>query len=256
LVTRKNLAARLSPQQDLRENLRTAADLGLGGVIIEAIGPMSPSELSRTGRREVRALLNSGALALDALALPARRTIADIDQWEDRLARMRFAMEMAYELGTRRVCVAPGAVPADDKNRSLFVDHLKQLADVAERHGISLICEAGLDPFHQLVETISGMKHPSLSISLDPGRLLASGQDFAKAAESAHALLGLVYATDPEFLGLGISRSGQCVDWERFRDILEEVGYRGRWIIWPEASMDLVSVVTVMGRRLKATPKF
>ena len=170
-MTRKNLAARLSPQQDLRENLRTAADLGLGGVIIEAIGPMSPSELSRTGRREVRALLNSGALALDALALPARRTIADIDQWEDRLARMRFAMEMAYELGTRRVCVAPGAVPADDKNRSLFVDHLKQLADVAERHGISLSCEAGLDPFLQLVETITGMKHPSLSISLDPGRL-------------------------------------------------------------------------------------
>lgn len=255
-MTRKNLALRTPPGYDLRDTIRTIAEWGLGGMIFEAIGPLSPKELSRTGRREVRSLLNSGGIALEAVALPTRRPISEIDQWDDRITRMKSAMEMAYELGTRRVCVAPGAVPADEIRRTVYQNHLKQMADGAEKHGVLLTCESGLDSFANLAETIRTVAHPSLSISLDPGRLTVSGQDFVACAESIHDIIGVIYATDPEFQGLGSSRSGLTVDWERLRDTLEEIGYRGRLTIWPDASVDLANVVTEMGRRLKVTPKF
>lgn len=255
-MTRKNLALRILPGLDLRDVIRSIAEWGLGAMVFEAIGPLAPRELSRTGRREIRALLNSGGIALEAVAMPMRRSIAEIDQWDDRISRMKSAMEMAYELGSRRVCLSPGAVPADEIRRTLFHDHLRQLADVAEKHGVILTCEVGLEPFAALVESIRAAAHPNLAVSLDPGRLAVSGQDFVASAESAHDLLGLVYATDPEFQGLGLSRRGLAIDWERLGETLEEIGYRGRLTIWPDATSDILAVVPEMGRRLKVTPKF
>ncbi len=255
-MIRKNLALRIPPGHDFRDAVRAIAEWGLGGTMVEAIGPLSPRELSRTGRREVRALLASGGISLDAVALPTRRPITEIDQWEDRLFRMKSAMEMAYELGARRVCLAPGGVPVEEPRRLVFQDHLRNLADAAEVHGVILTCEAGLEPFAMLVESVRAVAHPNLALSLDPGRLVASGQDFVAQAESAHDLLGVVYATDPEFQGLGLARRGLTVDWERLGDTLEEIGYRGRLTIWPDASIDPSVVVPEMGRRLKATPKF
>ncbi len=255
-MTRKNLALRIPPGDDLRDAVRSIAEWGLGAAAIEAVGPLSPRELSRTGRREIRALLNSGGIMLEAVALPMRRPIGEIDQWDDRVNRMKGAMEMAYELGTRRVCLAPGAVPADENRRSVYLDHLRQLADAAEKHGVILTCEVGLEPFGTLVEAIRATAHPNLNVSLDPGRLTVSGQDIVSSAESAHDLLGLVYATDPEFQGLGLARRGLTVDWERLGETLEEIGYRGRLTIWPDATSGIRDVVPEMGRRLKATPKF
>lgn len=255
-MTRKNLALRIPPGHDLRDAVRSIAEWGLGATVFEAIGPLAPRELSRTGRREIRALLNSGGITLDAVALPMRRSIAEIDQWDDRISRMNSAMEMAYELGTRRVCLAPGAVPSDELRRNVFQDHLRQLADTAEKHGVILTCENGLEPFSALVDSIRATVHPNLAVSLDPGRLVVSGQDFVNSAETAHDLIGLVYATDPEFQGLGFSRRSLAIDWERLRDTLEEIGYRGRLTVWPDATADLSVVVPEMGRRLKVTPKF
>lgn len=255
-MTRKNLAVRIPPGHDIRDAIRSVAEWGLGATVFEAIGPLAPRELSRTGRREIRALLNSGGIALEAVALPMRRSITEIDQWDDRVSRMKSAMEMAYELGTRRVCLSPGAVPADEIRRIVFQDHLRQLADAAEKHGVILTCEVGLAPFATLVESIRDTAHPNLAVSLDPGRLVVSGQDIVTSAESAHDLISLVYATDPEFQGLGLSRRGLAVDWDRLRDTLEEIGYRGRLTIWPDATADLLAVVPEMGRRLKVTPKF
>lgn len=255
-MTRKNLALRIPPGNDLRDAVRAIAMWGLGGALFEAVGPLAPRELSRTGRREIRALLNSGAIMLDGVALPTRRSIGEIEQWDDRLSRMKTAMEMAYELGTRRVCLAPGAVPADEPRKILFQDHLRQLADSAEKSGVTLSCETGLEPSAPLVDTIRAIAHPSLGLSLDPGRLVASGQDVVAVAESAHDLIGIVYTTDPEFQGLGLARRGLAVDWDRLRETLEEIGYRGRLTIWPDASADYLNVVPEMGRRLGATPKF
>lgn len=255
-MTRKNLALRIPPGHDLRLTVRSIAEWGLGGTIFEASGPLSPRELSRTGRREVRALLSSGAIMLDAVALPTRRSIGETEQWDDRVNRIKAAMEMAWELGTRRVCLAPGGVPADEPRRLVFEDHLRQLAAAAEKHGVALTCEAGLEPFVGLVEAIRAANHPNLAVSLDPGRLAASGQDDVTAAESVHDLLGVVYATDPEFQGLGLSRRGMTVHWDRLRETLEEIGYRGRLTIWPDAALEPGDVVAEMGRRLRVSPKF
>lgn len=256
MITRKRLAVRLSPSTDLRAQLLTVADLGLGGVVLEAVGELAPNELSQTGRREIRSLLRSGDLEIEAIALPMRRSIAEVDQWEDRLQRLKSALTLAYELGARVVMAAPGVPTADEKRNSLYFSHLKQLGNLAEHVGVILACEAGLESADSLTKAIRESGHPSLGVSLDPGRLVLSGQNLVQVASDAHDLIQQVYATDPEFMGLGTGSQGRSVNWESTMDLLEEIGYRDRLTIWPDSSLDLARSVSEMGRRLNATPRF
>lgn len=256
MITRKRLAVRLSPSTDLRGQLLSVAELGLGAVVLEAVGELAPRELSQTGRREIRSLLRSSDLEIEAIALPMRRSIAEIDQWEDRLQRLKAALTLAYELGTRVVMASPGVPPADEKRRSFYFSHLQQLGNLAEHVGVTLACEAGLESAESLTKAIRESGHPSLAVSLDPGRLVLSGQNLVQVASDAHDLIQQVYATDPEFMGLGTGSHGRSVDWESTMDLLEEIGYRDRLTIWPDSSLDLARSVSEMGRRLNATPRF
>lgn len=256
LVTRKRLSARLNAGVDFRDSVKTLAEFGLGGLMFEAMGDLSPRELSQTGRREIRALLRSSALELEAVALPMRRNIAEREQWDERLARMNAAMAMAFELGVHKVTVTPGGISQDDPRKPLYLDHLRQLADLAEHQGVGLVCEVGLEPAELLIKLIRELSHPSLSLSLAPGRLVATSQNVEAVASSAHDLISIVYATDPEFLGLGQVGQGFTVKWPETVSLLEEINYRGRLTIWPGSQVDLNQTITEMGRRLGATPKF
>ncbi len=256
MITRKRLAVRLNSSENLRPQLRIIADLGAGSVVLEAIGELAPRELSQTGRREIRSLLRSGDLEIEALALPMRRNISDVDQWEDRQQRLHAAMTLAYELGARTVMIAPGVASADEKCAAIYHGHLKELANLAEHTGLLLVCESGMESADRLTKTLRELAHPSLALSLDPGRLATTGQNLVQVASEAHDLIHQVYATDPEFMGLGTGSHGRSVDWESAMDLLEEIGYRGRLTIWPDRSIDLLTAVEEMGRRLKVTPRF
>ena len=47
------LGLRLDPSRPIREQIRTAAQLGARGVVVDAIGDLAPNQLSETGRREL-----------------------------------------------------------------------------------------------------------------------------------------------------------------------------------------------------------
>jgi len=256
LVTRKRLSARLNAGVDFRDSVKILAELGLGGLIFEAIGELGPLKLSQTGRREVRALLRSAEIGLDAIALPMRRSIAEREQWDERLFRMNGAMAMAFEMGVRDVLISPGTVSADDTRKSFYLNHFRQLADMAEHQGVRLICDVGLEPAETMTALIRELGHPAVGLSLAPGRLIATGQNVEQVAASAYDLISIVYATDPEFLGLGVARQGLTVNWTETLSLLEEIEYRGRLTIWPETNIDLKLAISEMGRRLGATPEF
>lgn len=256
LITRSQLSVRLAPACDFRASLQSLAENGLGGVILEAIGQLAPRELSQTGRREIRALLRSAGLQLGSVALPMRRSIAEKHDWDQRIARLTEAMNLAYKLGSTLVSISPGPAPVENAADSIFAVHLQQLAGLAAQQGVTVVIEPGIEPADQHIKLIRQLGHPSLGIALDPGRLLLSGQSLERVANESHDLVRLLYATDPEFMGLGTFGHGKTVAWEEVKEIVEEMGYRLSWNIWPGPSMPMIDVAREMGRRLGATPLF
>ena len=236
-MIRSPLGLRLDPDRPTREQIRQAASLGAKGVVIDAVGELSPGKLGETGRREVRHLLRSVELSLIALSLPTRRPFDSIEGLDERLNRAELAFSMAFELGTKLVLARVGPVPdpADVPRRSAFETALRELGKRADHRGITFAVESGTETGKVLAETLESLGIPTLAASLDPGRLLLSGIDPVETTRElgawvSHAYLNDASKANPNAIAYHSKNSGfpaGALDWEEYLGALEEINYRG-----------------------------
>src|SRR4051794_11402536 len=95
----------------LRQSLVVAARMGVSGVQIDAVSELSPTALGETGRREFRNLLRSFDQELAALHAPVRRGLDVGSDLQPRIERIKKVMELAFDLGSRRVVVTCPKLP-------------------------------------------------------------------------------------------------------------------------------------------------
>lgn len=62
---------------DLRRGLRIARDLGVQGVELDARHGLDPTQVTKTGRRQIRKWLGDEGLVVSAIAFPTRGGKAD-----------------------------------------------------------------------------------------------------------------------------------------------------------------------------------
>src|ERR1700732_3248543 len=96
-----------------RPALFEASRLGVAGVRVDAVGDLSPTRLSDTGRREFRHLLRSHNLELTAIGCPLRRGLDEAEDQQQRIEHVRKVMTLSYDLGPRVVIVEAGRVPGE-----------------------------------------------------------------------------------------------------------------------------------------------
>src|SRR5262245_24452408 len=83
----------------LRRALAEVARMGVPGIQIDALGDLSPENLSQTGRREFRHLLRSHNLEVTAVGCPLRRSLDTEQELQPRLEHVRNVMRLSYDLG-------------------------------------------------------------------------------------------------------------------------------------------------------------
>ncbi len=254
-----------SPDRSLRDQLREAARLGAKGVVLDAIGDLSPDRLSETGRRELRHALRSIELSLIALNLPTRRPFDTLEQIEDRLARADRAFAMAYELGSRLVLVRAGAIPdeseAESSRRETFSHAIRELGRRADHRGIRLALETGNEPGETVKTFLDRLDVPVLAASIDPATMLQYGHDPVAAVKALGDWVAHAYANDatgagrstrpriPRPFGLGFPAG--ALDWEEYLGALEEIDYRGYLTIWPDPSDNQATQFAEIYNRLR-----
>ncbi|GAC1449963.1 MAG: hypothetical protein NVSMB9_34120 [Isosphaeraceae bacterium] len=236
------LGLRLDPARSIREQIREAARMGAKGVVIDAIGDLSPATLSETGRREIRHLLRSVELQLVALNLPTRRPFDSIDQLDSRLRRAESAFAMGYELGTTLILAKLGGIPPEMNAapRETFLGAVRELGRRAEHQGVRLAVETGPDSGESLRALLDGLASRGLAASLDPASLLQLGHEPIAATRALGPWIAHAYASQPSSASLVSSverRSGLpagALDWEGYLGALEEGNYRGFLTVWPD----------------------
>jgi sugar phosphate isomerase/epimerase len=260
-MIRSPIGLRLSVNEDVKANLREAARLGAKGVIFDAAGELGPDRLSESGRRDLRHTLRSVELSLIALHLPTRRAFDSEDQLEHRLSRADGAFALAYELGARMVLTRVGSVPPDDEPKRLdtFKLALSELARRAGHRGIRFAIETGPDSGETLRTFLDALGKPDLAASIDPGSLIAAGQDPVAATRALGPWVAHAYATDATGQGRATGiiqqrRSGfpaGALDWEEYLGSLEEIDYRGYLTVWPDPTGDVPEQARTIIDRLK-----
>lgn len=196
----------------VRAGLQAAAKLGVQGVQVDAAGDLSPDKLGATGRREFRTLLRSFDLELAALNVPLRHGLDTFTHQQPRLDHIKAAMQLAYDLGTKKVVVPlprlPKAnepeKPADPATQFLVFkepskaevlrESLGALGKHGDRVGVFVCLEAGLDGAAEVNAYLDGFESGSLRVTFDPANFLTHGHDplnslmgLAKRVAHAHA---------------------------------------------------------------------
>jgi sugar phosphate isomerase/epimerase len=220
----------------LRRALESAAQLGVGGVQVDAVGDLAPDALSQTGRRAFRNLLRSHNLELTALGCPMRRGLDVAENLEARIEHVRKVMALSVDLGPRRVIVEAGRIPEDEKGAAftLLSESLLALGHHGDRVGAVLALETGQESGETLARFLARFDTGGLGVNLDPANLLIHGFDPYAAVPALGKRIVHIHAKDAR--SASASRSAAEVplghgdlDWLRLLGLFEEVEYHG-WL--------------------------
>jgi L-ribulose-5-phosphate 3-epimerase len=237
-----------SLNRPLRPAIDLAATLGIGGVQVDAVGPLGPDALTQTGRREFRNLLRSRNLELVALGCPLRHGFDTGDGLDARLAHVKQVLSLAYDLGPGIVIAYSGRLDLEEKHPAypFLRDSLGDLARHGDRVGARLALETGLEPPAAVAALLARFDTGGLGLNVDPASLLMNRHDPADAVRTWARRILHVHARD--------ARQGRAdrgaveapvgagdVDWIAFLGALEEADYRGALTIKRGMAADAVA---------------
>ncbi len=236
-------------RQPFARSLHTAAELGADGVGIDARGEVSPRNLSRTGLRQVRKMLEDLRLRVAAVTFRSRRGYADPEQLDRRIDATKAAMELAYRLGASVLAATIGPIPSDrdPAARRLLVEVLGDLGRHGQRVGATLAAETGTESGPTAAALLAELPEGTLAIDLNPGRLIVNGHSPLEAARVLGPAIVHVHVSDasPGASGLGdyVGVGRGEADFPALLGALDEWNYRGYFTIQALSSGDPVREV-------------
>jgi sugar phosphate isomerase/epimerase len=221
--------------QPLKQAWHTAAQIGGDGVQIDARTELPPRELSETGARQIRKMLDDLNLRVGSVAFSTRRGYANPDHMERRLAATVEAMRLASSLASRTLVVAVGRVPdahADD--RRTLTDVLRHLAVYGERLGVQLAMQCPDAEPSDVSLLLGELPAGLVGVDVSPADLIHAGRRPREFVEALGPHVLHVFANDA-VRGLGgaaaidVELGRGSTDVPELLAALEEFDYRG-WV--------------------------
>ena len=235
----------------VRQALVAAARMGAQGVQVDAVREIAPDNLGETGRREFRNLLRSFDLEPAALNVPVRRGLDVADDLQQRIERVRKSMQLAFDLGARRIVVACPKIPDDPAapRAHLMRESLAALAAHGDRIGCVVALEVGFDPATKVKEYLAGFDTGSLKVTYDPANFLLHGHDPLANLMPLAGLIAHVHARDARSAGLSrglqeVPVGAGDIDWMAFTATLQVLEFDGFLTVEREQGEDKLTDVT------------
>jgi sugar phosphate isomerase/epimerase len=236
-----------SLRQPLSKALFTAARLGAAAVEIDARSDLKPAELSQTGLRQLRKMLDDQGLRVAAIAYPTRRGYQVPEQLEARVAGTKEAMKLAYALGTTVVVNQVGRIPAESSGKewSSLLEALSDLGHFGQHTGAQLAAQTGSESGSDLARLIAALPQGAIGVDLDPGSLLVNDFSPTEAVAALGPHIVHVHATDgvrdlARGRGAEVPLGRGAADYPALLGQLEECGYRGYFTLSRRSAEDPV----------------
>ncbi|MEQ8837143.1 MAG: TIM barrel protein, partial [Lacipirellulaceae bacterium] len=191
------LAPHTMGNKSIKKALHTAAQLEYDGVQIDTRRELLPSELSATGLRQFRKMLDDLNLRVGSVTFPTRRGYGDPADLDRRVQATLEAMKLASELKARTIILLFGEVPELESPRfSMLVDVLETLGSQGNRLGVSIAGHAPKATNTELEALMNALPEGTCGLDLNPAELIAHGHSPQEYAESQGAHIRHIYAND------------------------------------------------------------
>lgn len=254
-----NIGIQLSSlRMPLKKALMTAARLGVQGIEIDARNDLRPEELTDTGRRQLRKMLDDLNLRVAAVRFHTARGYDVAENLERRIDGTKQAMKFAYSLGASVVINQIGSVPEkpEGETHNMLVQCLTDLARFGQHVGAMLAAETGSEPGERLAGLIEGLRETALGITFNPGNLIVNNFSVDDALPRCAPLTLLVHAKDAvrdlaRGRGVEVPLGRGMAEFPQVIASLEEHRFRGWYIIERDYSEDIVQSLNYAVQFLK-----
>ena len=234
-----------SLRQPFKKALHTASEMGADAVEIDARGEIRPQDLTRTGTRQLRKMLEDLNLRVAAVGFRTRRGYNVAEDLEQRVEATRNAMQMAYALGASVVVNQVGRIPEQQEGPEwdMLIQVLTDLGIYGQRNGAMLAAKTGGEDGERLLSLIDALPQGSLAVTLDPGNLIINGFSAQKTTQVLSQHIAYVHAKDgvqdlAQGRGIEVPLGRGSAEFPELLGILEERQYRGYLTIERENARD------------------
>jgi sugar phosphate isomerase/epimerase len=220
-----------------RKALLTAAQLGASAVEIDARTELRPAELSQTGVREVRKMLEDFNLRVSAVTFRTRRGYATAEDLQRRIEATHEALDLAYRLGAGVVINHVGRIPPEDSpDWNTLLGALVDLGRYGQKAGALLAADTGTEEGPELARLLSALPAGSIGVNLNPAQVVMHGFSPSEMTRAVGRHVLHVYANDATRdlamrRGVETALGRGSVDWQEVLSLLEEAEYRGWFTI-------------------------
>lgn len=254
-----NVAIQLSSlRMPLKKALLAAARLGAQGIEIDVRHDLRPDELSDTGRRQLRKMLDDLNLRVAAVRFQTARGYDVAENLDRRIDGTKKAMKFAFSLGASVVVNQIGAVPEnpEDERYVLLMQCLTDLARYGQHVGAMLAAETGSEPGERLAGLIDSLRETALGITFNPANLIVNNFSVEDALPRCASHTLLVHAKDAvrdlaRGRGVEVPLGRGMAEFPQIIASLEEHRYRGWYVIDRDYSENIVESLSYSIQFLK-----
>lgn len=218
----------------LKKGLEVASALGARGVEIDLRHDIVPRELSQTGVRQFRKLLEDLNLKVCAATFPTRRGYNDADDLDQRIAATKEAIDCAYKLGAPILTNQIGRVPAEetDERFTLLRDVMSEIGRYGHQNGVFMTAKTGPQSAEDLNRLLNVLPDGMLGVEFDPGAMIVNGFSARESLEALLKHVRHVYARDGVRdlaigRGIEVELGRGSADFPLLIALLDDGGYNG-----------------------------
>ena len=246
--------------------IEQAARLGVDGIqMFGTIGENTPERMDAQARRALKKQVNDAGLEFSALCGDTGMGYGDKEKNKVLVPKLKAILDMANDLGTRIVTTHIGVVPEDMSHErfKIMQEAMCELAEYAVERDSVFAIETGPERSTTLLRFIESINSKGLGVNFDPANLrMVIDEDSSDAVKNLAKYVVHTHAKDgvmlnkgnPEFiyrvvhpippevkkmkffeerpLGEG------AVDFPKYLNTLEEIGYTGYLTVEREAGLD------------------
>ncbi len=182
----------------LRQAILEAHRIGADAVQIDARRDIAPSELSATGLRQLRKMLDDSHLRVASVRFQTRRGYDNPDDLSRRIDATKQAMQFAYRIGADLVINQIGTVPEEtaDPRYELLRSVMGDLGKFGTHVGAFLAAETGTESGPTLAKLLDAEENAFVAVAMNAGKMIVNRFAVEAAIEALGARTRCVVAMD------------------------------------------------------------